>query len=623
VKKVIIDKIESPADLRKLSPEELAKLPREIRTLLIKTVSRTGGHLAPNLGVVELTIALHLVFHSPDDKIVWDVGHQSYIHKILTGRRSQLESLRQFGGLSGFPKARESEHDIFETGHSSTSISAALGLALARDLRGEKHQVVAVIGDGALTGGMAFEALNHAGQLGRRMIVVLNDNEMSITRNVGAMAGYLSRLRTEPLYHKSKQDIEELLRKIPGVGQQMIRLVERLKGSLKYLLVAGILFEELGFTYLGPIDGHDIEQLRQVLARAKDLPGPVLVHVCTKKGKGYPPAEKNPGLFHGIGSFNLATGEPLPGSGIPSYTKVFGSTLVRLAESDERLVAITAAMRDGTGLKEFAQKYPQRFIDVGIAEQHAVTLAAGLARGGYLPVVAIYSTFLQRAYDQIIHDVALQQLPVLFAVDRAGIVGEDGETHQGLFDLSYLRSVPGLVLMAPKDQNELALMLESAVGYNCPAAIRYPRGAGIAKPLPPGHQPIPIGRGELLRRGDYLALLAVGPLVYTALEVAEQLHRQGKEAAVVNCRFVSPLDSQLICRWAERCGRVLTLEENVLAGGFGSAVLELLTENGYQGETARIGVPDCFVQHGAPDILRHCYHLDAEGILELIAAKGW
>lgn len=620
---MIIEQIACPADLRKRSFSELETLAREIRTYLIETVSMTGGHLAPNLGVVELTIALHLVFNSPQDKIVWDVGHQSYIHKIITGRRKEFATLRQYGGLSGFPKRRESQHDCFETGHSSTSISAALGLALARDLDGADYSVVAVIGDGALTGGMAFEALNHTGQLGSRLIVILNDNEMSITKNVGAMAGYLSRLRTDSLYHRSKEEIEEMLRRIPNIGPRMVRAVERFKDSVKYLLVSGMLFEELGFTYLGPIDGHNLRLLRQVLERAKTLTGPVLLHVYTKKGKGYPPAEKNPGLFHGIGPFDQESGKPRPKGLAPTYTRVFGDTLVRMAEEDPRLVAITAAMCDGVGLCEFAAKFPRRFIDVGIAEQHAVTLAAGLAQGGYRPVVAIYSTFLQRAYDQIVHDVALQQLPVIFALDRAGIVGEDGETHQGLFDLSYLRSIPGMIIMAPKDQNELAAMLQNALTYQKPVAIRYPRGEGPSLAVDFKPVNIPPGRGEVLREGKDLAIFAVGSLVSEALTAADLLAQQGLSTAVLNCRFVKPLDEELLLEWAERIQRVLTLEENVLAGGFGSAVLEFLVDRGFAGEIARAGIPDCFVEHGASDLLRRNYGLDAAGMINLIKAKGW
>jgi 1-deoxy-D-xylulose-5-phosphate synthase len=620
---VILEKINAPSDLRGLTLPELEKLAEEIRSFLLKVVSRTGGHLAPNLGVVELAIALHYVFESPRDKIIWDVGHQCYVHKILTGRRDKMETLRQYKGLSGFPRCSESDHDCFETGHSSTSISAALGFAIARDLKGEQHSVLAVIGDGALTGGMAFEALNHAGQLGTRLIVVLNDNEMSISRNVGALANYLSRLRTDPLYYRSKEEIRDVLRRIPNIGPRVFKAVERFKDSFKYLLVNGILFEELGFTYLGPIDGHNIGLLIQVMERAKGLPGPVLLHVSTVKGMGYPPAEKYPNRFHGIGAFDLATGEPHPPGPAPSFTEVFGATVVRLAERHPYLVAISAAMTDGTGLRDFAERYPDRFFDVGIAEEHAVTLAAGLAKAGCLPVVAIYSTFLQRAYDQIVHDVARQKLHVVFALDRGGIVGDDGETHQGIFDLSYLRHIPGMTVMVPKDQSELVAMLKSAIDYPGPVAIRYPRGAGPLIEVEMDPTALPLGRGEVLRRGRDVVIFAVGPLVYHALEAAAMLADEGKDVAVVNCRFVKPLDEDLILDWALKTEKVLTLEENVLAGGFGSAVLELLAARNYRGEAACLGVPNCFLEHGDPRILREALGLDPAGIARFIRSKGW
>jgi 1-deoxy-D-xylulose-5-phosphate synthase len=619
---VFLETIMTPSDLKKLTFDQMERLAQEIRSYLLEIVSRTGGHLAPNLGVVELSIALHYVFNSPQDKIIWDVGHQSYVHKILTGRREELKTLRQFKGLSGFPKRSESVHDCFETGHSSTSISAALGFALARDLKQEKNSVIAVIGDGALTGGMAYEALNHAGQLGTRLIVILNDNEMSITRNVGAMSGYLSRLRTDPLYHRSKDDIRDVLQRIPNIGPKMFKAAERFKDSVKYLLVSGMLFEELGFTYLGPIDGHNLRILNQVLQRARLLNGPVLVHVNTIKGKGYPPAEKQPNKFHGIGPFDLKTGKTRPRR-VPTFTDVFGKAVIKIAEDHPELVAITAAMSEGTGLCEFSRRYPRRFFDVGIAEQHAVTMAAGLAQTGCLPVVAIYSTFLQRAYDQIVHDVALQNLHIIFALDRAGIVGEDGETHQGVFDLSYLRHIPRMTVMAPKDQSELVAMLKSSLKYSGPIAIRYPRGSGPQEEVNYRLPVLPFGRGELLREGEDLVILAVGPLVYQALEAAEQLSMQGKEAAVLNCRFVKPLDEELILEWSNRTKKVITIEENVIAGGFGSAVLELLADRGFNGEAARMGIPDDFLGHGAPDLLCRSIGLDAAGIIDLIKSKGW
>jgi 1-deoxy-D-xylulose-5-phosphate synthase len=619
---VFLETIMTPSDLKKLTFDQMERLAQEIRSYLLEVVSRTGGHLAPNLGVVELSIALHYVFNSPQDKIIWDVGHQSYVHKILTGRREELKTLRQFKGLSGFPKRSESVHDCFETGHSSTSISAALGFALARDLKQEKNSVIAVIGDGALTGGMAYEALNHAGQLGTRLIVILNDNEMSITRNVGAMSGYLSRLRTDPLYHRSKEDVREVLQRIPNIGPKMFKAAERFKDSVKYLLVSGMLFEELGFTYLGPIDGHNLRILNQVLERARLLPGPVLLHVKTIKGKGYPPAEKQPNKFHGIGPFDLKTGKTRPRR-VPTFTEVFGKAVIKIAEDHPELVAITAAMSEGTGLCEFSRRYPRRFFDVGIAEQHAVTMAAGLAQTGCLPVVAIYSTFLQRAYDQIVHDVALQNLHIIFALDRAGIVGEDGETHQGVFDLSYLRHIPRMTVMAPRDQSELVAMLKSSLKYSGPIAIRYPRGSGPQEEVDYRLPVLPFGRGELLREGEDLVILAVGPLVYQALEAAEQLSMKGKEAAVINCRFVKPLDEELILEWSNRTKKVITIEENVIAGGFGSAVLELLADRGFNGEAARMGIPDSFLGHGAPDLLCRSIGLDAAGIIDLIKSKGW
>jgi 1-deoxy-D-xylulose-5-phosphate synthase len=620
---LILETINTPLDIKKLTLKEMETLAQEIRAYLLDVVSQNGGHLAPNLGVVELTIALHYVFNSPEDKIVWDVGHQSYVHKILTGRREELKTLRQFKGLSGFPKRCESVHDCFDTGHSSTSISAALGLAMARDLKKEKHSVLAVIGDGALTGGMAYEALNHAGQLGTRLIVVLNDNEMSITRNVGAMSAYLSRLRTDPFYYRSKEEIRGAVQRIPNIGKRMFKAAERFKGSVKYLLVPGMLFEELGFTYLGPIDGHNLLMLDQVLERARLVTGPVLVHVNTIKGKGYPPAEKYPNKFHGIGPFDLETGKSHRSKSEPTFTEVFGKTVLQIAEKHPEVVTITAAMTDGTGLCEFGRRYPERFFDVGIAEQHAVTLAAGLAQSGCLPIVAIYSTFLQRAYDQIVHDVALQNMHLIFALDRAGIVGEDGETHQGVFDLSYLRHIPGMTVMVPKDQSELAAMLRSSINYLGPVAIRYPRGAGPQLEVDYHLPELPLGRGELLRQGNDLTILAVGPLNYQALKAAEMLSEKGIEAAVINCRFVKPLDKELILEWSDRTKRVITIEENVISGGFGSAVLELLSEHGYKGDVTRMGVPDCFLTHGKSDILRRDIGLDAEGIIDLIKRKGW
>ncbi len=612
----LLDNVENVQDIKKLSNQELEKLAEEIRQFIIKNVSITGGHLAPSLGVVELTLVLHQVFNSPKDKIIWDVGHQSYCHKIITGRKGKFSTLRRYKGLSGFPKTIESEHDCFNTGHSSTSISAAVGIAKARDLRKEKFKVVAVIGDGALTGGMAYEALNHAGDLQTDLIVVLNDNEMSIAANVGAMSGYLSRIRTDPRYGKSKEEIEQLFNKIPKVGPRVLKTLERVKDSFKYLLVPGMLFEEMGFTYLGPIDGHNIPGMKGVLQSAKKLKGPVLVHVVTCKGKGYQPAEVNPDTFHGVGPFEPETGEVIKKEGPPSYTKVFGDTLVELAEKQDNIVAITAAMPTGTGLSKFAEKFPWRFFDVGIAEQHAVTFSAGMASQGYHPVVAIYSTFLQRAYDQVLHDVAMQNLPVTFALDRSGIVGEDGETHHGVFDVSYLRHIPNMVVMAPKDENELRGMLDWSVKFSGPSAIRYPRGLGVGVELTKEYPKIVKGQGEVLEDGKDLTIIALGPLVYLALQASAQLKQWGFSPAVLNPRFIKPMDRDLLIRYAKKTKRVITIEENVVAGGFGSACLELLNKECPQAEAEIIGLPDVFLVHGAQDILREEYGISASVIVE-------
>lgn len=610
----LLNKVKSPADLKRFSIEELYQLADEIRALLINTVSVTGGHLAPNLGVVELTLALHSLFDCPGDKIIWDVGHQSYIHKIITGRRDDFCTLRQYGGLSGFPKRSESACDPFDTGHSSTSISAALGLALARDLKGEKNNIVAVIGDGAMTGGMAFEALNHAGHVGTNLIVILNDNEMSISENVGALAGYLSRMRTDPKYYKHKEEMELLLKKLPAIGTTVVKAVERIKDSFKYLVVPGMIFEELGFTYLGPINGHDIALTRTVLQRAKNSPGPVLVHVITRKGKGYRPAEENPDRFHGIGAFDIATGTAAS-QGKLTYTEVFGRTICEIAATDNRILAITAAMPTGTGLTRFREKFPNRFFDVGIAEQHAVTMAAGLAVSGYIPVVAIYSTFLQRAYDQILHDVALQGLHVVFAIDRAGLIGEDGETHQGVFDIAFLRHIPGMTIMAPKDEKELRQMLKTAVESAGPVAVRYPRGAGIGVGMDKELDPVPHGKAEVLREGKDVTIAAVGPLVYTALEAAQILEGMGVEATVINARFIKPLDDICFINSAQNTQKVITLEENVLPGGFGSGVLELFNSRKISVQVKCLGITDEFVCHGTPAKLREKYGLTSEHIV--------
>ncbi|MGI6491756.1 MAG: 1-deoxy-D-xylulose-5-phosphate synthase [Peptococcaceae bacterium] len=614
----ILKNINSPQDIRTMTYHQLEELAGEIREEIIAIVANNGGHLAPNLGVVELTLAIHKVFQSPVDRILWDVGHQCYVHKIITGRKDDFKTLRQFGGISGFPRPSESIHDVFGTGHSSTSISAALGLALARDLQGESYNVVAVIGDGAMTGGMAFEALNHAGQLKKDMIVILNDNEMSIAQNVGAMSGYLARLRTDPVYTRGKEDLEMLLKKLP-IGSTLLRMGERLKDSLKYLLVPGMLFEELGFTYLGPVDGHDIRAVTTILRQAKSKNCPVLVHVITKKGMGYPPAEQNPDKFHGIGAFHIATGEEIRNSAAPSYTQVFGNTLVELAHRDEKLLAITAAMPGGTGLDQFSRVFPDRFFDVGIAEQHAVTMAAGLAAGGYHPVVAIYSTFLQRAYDQVLHDVCLQNLPVIFAIDRAGIVGNDGATHHGLFDLSYLRSIPNLVLMSPKDVNELQHMLATAAAHTGPIALRYPRGSGPACMMDQELKVLPIGKAEVIQEGSDATLVAIGSMVHVAEAAAKILEDRGIEATVINARFIKPLDEECILHYASLSGNLFTLEENVLQGGFGSAILELLATRDVKGiQTYRFGIPDTFVEHGSAELLLARYGLNVEKVVQVI-----
>ncbi len=612
----LLSKIESPEDIRSLPLARLYDLAKEIRREIIETVSRNGGHLAPNLGVVELTLALHRVFKTPEDKLIWDVGHQCYVHKLITGRREHFKNLRKYGGISGFPRPEECEHDPFVSGHSSTSISVALGMATARDLKGGKHSVVAVIGDGAMTGGMAFEAMNHAGHMQKNMIVVLNDNEMSIAKNVGGMSRYLARLRTDPMYSRGKEEFEQLLRKIPAIGPTVLKAADRLKDSLKYLVVPGMLFEELGFVYIGPIDGHNIEEMVEVLKKAKSMHGPVLVHVITVKGKGYSHAEKNPGKFHGIGPFDLETGIPKKNGLAPTYTEVFGRAICDLAARDSSILAITAAMTEGTGLSEFARIYPDRFFDVGIAEQHAVTLAASLASNNLKPVVAIYSTFLQRAFDQIIHDVCIQNLPVTFAVDRSGLVGDDGPTHHGVFDLSFLGQIPNMVIMAPKDENELRHMLYTAIEYNGPAAVRYPRGEGRGRPLDHDFVRVPLGKAEVIRDGSEIALFAVGTMVEIAERAAEVLEEQGISAAVVNARFVKPVDGNLIVKYAGTAGRIITLEENVRHGGFGSQVLDVINNSGIGGVRVKVmALPDRFADHGDRQLLLAKYGLTVDEVI--------
>lgn len=617
-----LDKINSPADVKKLSVPQLEELAKEIRQLLISVISHTGGHLAPNLGVVELTLALHKVFNTPEDKIIFDVGHQAYIHKIITGRREQFPTLRQYGGLSGFPKRSESEHDAFGTGHSSTSISAALGMACARDLQGEDYNVVAVIGDGSMTGGMAFEALNNAGMLHKNMIVVLNDNEMSISKNVGAMSEYLYQLRTGETYNKIKNDIEGWLKNME-FGSDVLKAIRRLKGSVKYLMVPTSIFEELGFTYLGPVDGHDLEGLLDVLQAAKKIDGPVMVHVLTKKGKGYKPAEESPNKFHGTGPFDIATGKKITNPNAPvSYTEVFGKTLSKLADTDDKIVGITAAMPDGTGLNIFAEAHKDHFFDVGIAEQHAVTAAAGMAAAGMKPVAAIYSTFMQRAYDSIMHDICMQKLHVTLCLDRAGLVGDDGYTHHGVFDYAYLRSIPNMTIMAPKDENELQHMLKTALDFDGPVSVRYPRGSGVGVALDTQWQDLPIGKAEVLRTGKDVCFWAIGSMVQTALDAAELLEAQGISAGVVNMRFAKPLDVELLREHAQSYGKIITLEEGVLAGGVGSAILEELNENKLleQCEVRCFGITDEFVMHGDKKLLFRDLGLDTPTIAAKAAA---
>lgn len=617
---MLIEKIKSPEDIKNLSLHELKRLKRELRDVIIERVSINGGHLASNLGVIELTIALHYVFNSPTDKIIWDVGHQSYAHKIVTGRYGSFQSIRKFRGISGFPKREESLHDAFGTGHSSTSISAALGIIEARDKNNEDFKVIAVIGDGALTGGLAFEGLNNAGQLNKDLIVVLNDNEMSISRNVGALPAYLNRILTGELVQKFKKETKSRLESIPKVGGKAAQIAQKTEGMFKRLFLPGIIFEELGFNYIGPIDGHDIGLLISTLKRIKTETSPTLMHVITKKGRGYAFSEKDPCLFHGIGPFKLETGSPLSGSRL-TYSEVFGNILSELAALDRRVVAITAAMKEGTGLENFARKYPDRFYDVGIAESHAATFAAGLATQGLKPVVAVYSTFLQRAYDEIVHDICLQNLPVIFAVDRAGIVGEDGPTHHGVFDLSFLRHVPNMVVMEPKDEVEMKYMFELALQHEGPLAIRYQRGkiessfdssTTVSSGLP---VPFKLGESEIIKEGKDVAIIALGSTVSSSLSAAIKLEKEGISVMVVNARFVKPLDRNLIASVASMVPKIITVEENSLQGGFGSAVLELLNEMDLSNvKFRRIGVPDMFIEQGNQSELRRKYGLDEDGI---------
>ncbi len=596
----ILDTITSPDVLKSMDGGQLEALAAELRKRLVETVAVTGGHLAPNLGVVELTLGLLRALDTPRDRVIWDVGHQAYVYKLLTGRQGKFGTLRQYGGVCGFPKRSESPYDAFDTGHASNSISVALGFALARDARGTDERVVAVIGDGSMTGGMAFEALNHAGHLGTRLVVVLNDNEMSISQNVGALAGYLARVRLDPRYTRLRDEVESRLSRIPGVGAAMVAAGEAAKESFKQLLVPGMLFEELGWTYVGPINGHDVQKVQDAVEWASEHEGPVIIHVVTRKGSGYEPAEANPDVFHGVSPFEVSTGKVNgSGSNVPSYTEVFGAALVEEAAHDERIVAITAAMPSGTGLAGFARAYPDRFYDVGIAEQHAVGLASGLALGGLLPVVAIYSTFLQRAYDQVIMDVCLQDLPVVFCLDRAGLVGEDGPTHHGVFDLTYLRTIPNLTLCAPADEAELVDMLHTGLTSGGPFAIRYPRGGAMGVALPKKPSTLEAGRAQVRKTGTDVALLAVGRMVGVAEGAVNLLMEAGVSASVVNLRWIKPLDFETVAWAAQKHSLVVTIEENSNLGGVGAAVLEALSDMSMAVPVMHLGIPDCFVTHGA------------------------
>ena len=612
---MLLEKINEPNDIKKLDTADYDVLAEEIRDFLIKKISVTGGHLGSNLGIVELTMALHLSMDLPEDKIVWDVGHQSYTHKLLTGRRDGFDNLRKHGGMSGFPKRKESNCDAFDTGHSSTSISAALGLAKARDIQQKENTIVAVIGDGSLTGGMAYEALNNAASLETNFIVVLNDNNMSIAENVGGVSKYLNDIRTADKYLNLKEGVYNKLKGMPK-GDAMVRGIRRAKSSVKHLMIQGMFFEDMGITYLGPVDGHDIPAMLRVLQEAKRVKGAVLVHVKTKKGKGYGPAERHPARFHGAEPFDIETGVPSNPRDKANYTDVFSTVMMKLGQRDENIVAITAAMPDGTGLKRFKNAYPDRFFDVGIAEEHAVTFAAGLAAGGMKPIVAVYSSFLQRAYDQILHDVCIQNLPVVFAIDRAGLVGSDGETHQGIFDLSYLSSIPNMHIMAPKNKWELSDMLKYAVKFDAPIAIRYPRGEAYDG-LQEYRKPIEYGKAEWIYEEDEIAILAVGSMVKTGLQVYNKLKEEGYNCSLCNARFVKPIDTEMVDK-VSKYKIIVTLEENVLSGGFGEKVCDYMKENNYTSTLIKVGIPDEYVEHGNVDQLRKDIHIDAESIIEKI-----
>lgn len=616
----ILDRINSPEDLKNLKEKELKQLAGEIREYIINVVSETGGHLASNLGVVELSMALHKVFDSPTDKIVWDVGHQAYIHKLLTGRKESLKTLRTLNGISGFPKRIESEHDIFETGHSSTSISAALGLAKARDLSGDDYNVIAVIGDGSLTGGMAFEALNHAGDFPTKLIVILNDNNMSISDNIGGMANYLSKIRTVPAYFKFKARVGSFMKKIPLLGSPIFNSAEKLKNWFKYLLVPGIIFEELGFKYLGPIDGHDIHNLEYVLRRAKSYNGyPVFIHVITTKGKGYEQAENKPSKYHSVSPFDIESGKSKSKSAGRSYSNVFGDWIAEAAIKNKKIAAVTAAMPEGTGLTKFSSIHKDRFFDVGIAEQHAVTFSAGLAAGGYKPYFAVYSTFLQRAYDQIVHDVCIQKLPVTFAIDRAGIVGADGETHHGIFDISYLRHMPNITIMSPKDGREMEQMLNLTLQLDSPCAIRYPRGNEIN--FEEYNNSVAYGKSEVLLEGKDGVIIAEGRMVRMAYQACQMLAEKGIHLSLINIRFIKPLDEEALLEAARKHSNIFTLEDGVLSGGMGSGILEFYNKNNIQTNVNIFAYDDKFITHGEIDELHKIHEMDAESIAARIEKK--
>ncbi|MCI9063582.1 MAG: 1-deoxy-D-xylulose-5-phosphate synthase [Clostridia bacterium] len=613
----MLEKINSSEDVKKLNIQEKKQLAEEIRKYILEIVSKNGGHLASNLGVVELTIALHSVFNMPEDKIVWDVGHQSYVHKILTGRKEELKTLRQFGGIAGFPKTSESETDCFNTGHSSTSISAAMGMAKARDIKNENNSVVAVIGDGSLTGGMALEALNHVGSSKTKMIVILNDNEMSISKNIGGVNKFLSKLRARKNYTRSNKTGKKIAEKLPIIGKPIIKIIQKTKNSIKQLVIPKMFFEDIGFKYFGPVDGNRIEDLEFLLKRAKDIDGPILIHVLTKKGKGYKPAEENPDKFHATGSFDLDTGKPKSKKS-KDYSKAFGDKLVDLAEKNKNIVAITASMKDGTGLTEFAEKYPERFFDVGIAEQHALTFAAGLAKEGMIPFVPIYSSFYQRAYDQVIHDICLQNLPVIMCVDRAGIVGQDGETHQGIYDLAFFKVIPNITIMAPKDFKELEDMMDIAVTLNKPVVIRYPRGGESNIKLNKNTN-IEYGKSELLKEGNDVTIIGIGKTVSKAMEISKKLEKEDVNAEVINARFLKPLDSKVILESISKTKNVITIEDGTLVGGLGSSVKELIIDEGLEDiKIKTYGYPDVFVKHGTVDELEKQYGLDTESIANYI-----